>query len=170
MPGWSSTATGGADRGIWNTTAPGKHLTNIAFAYKDNAFGQQTTEVLQAGETYTVSWLQGRTGGATRGTGELWAGGTLTDGVMTGGALLVSFTSSMNQADMIERQISYMAAAGNPNLGQLLTVRFAGTTVAGESYVSFDNIRFDSTAVPEPATLALIGLGALAAIRRKRSA
>lgn len=169
MPGWSSTATGGADRGIWNTTATGKHLINIAFAYRDNAFAQQTTEAVQAGTTYTLTWLQGRTGNATRGTGELWAGGTLANGVLTGGTMVVSLTTLMSQDNMTEHSVSWTPGAGNPLIGQLLTVRFAGTTVVGESYVSFDNVRLDAAPVPEPATLSLLGLGALAAFRRRRT-
>jgi len=169
MPGWSSTATGGGDRGIWNTTAPGKDGANIAFAYRDNAFAQQTTEILQANETYTLTYLQGRTGNATRGTAELWAGGTLANGVVTGGAMVIALTVQMNQNEMTEYSFSYSPLASNPNLGGLITVRFAGTTETGESYVSFDNIRFESTAVPEPATMAVLGLAGLAVARRRRA-
>jgi hypothetical protein len=53
-------------------------------------------------------------------------------------------------------------------IGQLLTIRFAGTTVSGESYVSFDNARLNAEVVPEPATLTVLALGALAAARRRR--
>jgi hypothetical protein len=79
MPGWGSTATGGPDRGIWNTGATGKDSFNIAFAYRNNAFAQQLSDVFVAKRTYTLDYLQGRTGNSTRGTAELWAGGTLTN-------------------------------------------------------------------------------------------
>lgn len=167
MPGWSSTATGAPDRGIWNTSALGKDGINIAFAYRNNAFGQQLSENVQANTEYTLDYLIGRTGGATHGTAELWAGGTLANGVVTGGVLLASQTSAVSQADMTPLSLVYVSSSAGSEIGELLTVRFVGTTVAGESFVSFDNVRLNAEPVPEPATFIALGAG-LAALRRRR--
>jgi hypothetical protein len=165
---WSSTATGGADRGVWNTSALGKDGDNIAFAYANNAFGQQLAATVQADTVYTLQYLMGRTGGGTRGTAELWAGGTLANGVVSGGTLLAAQTLQINQGSMSEFVLTYTSPTTGAVIGQLLTIRFAGSTISNEGYVSFDHARLSAEAVPEPATLTLLALGALAAARRRR--
>lgn len=165
---WSSTATGAPDRGVWNTTADGKDGNNIAFAYANNAFAQQLTATVQADTVYTFQYLMGRSGSATRGTAELWAGGTLLNGVVTGGTLLAGQTLQINQSSMSEFSLTYTSPTSGAVVGQLLTIRFAGSTIPTENYVSFDNARLSAEAVPEPATLTVLALGALVAARRRR--
>jgi hypothetical protein len=69
---------------------------------------------------------------------------------------------------VVTAQLQFAALAGNPNLGQPLTIRLISTG-AGSSTSLFDNVRLDATptAVPEPgaASLALVGLACLLAGR-----
>lgn len=171
MPGWSSNGIGGADRGIWNTTAPGKDGANIAFAYRNSAFAQQLGEALQADTIYTLDYLLGRTNGLTTGSVELWAGGTVADGAVTGGTLLASRTEVLSSGQMNEFSFSFDSTGAGPSIGQLLSIRMAGTTTLGQSYVSFDNARLTSSPVPEPGAMAAAaaGLGLLAARRRRKA-
>jgi hypothetical protein len=169
VPGWTTTATGGQDRGVWNTGADGKDGDNIFFAYANNSASQTLSAVALPGYTYTVTYVQGRTGGNTTGTVELYSGGEAQDGFVLGGGLLIaSNTVEMSQNAMTEYSFSYTIPTTGPIVGQPLSIRLAGTTGSG-SYVSFDNIRID--AVPEPATMLALGAGlaALAARRRRRS-
>lgn len=164
---WSSTATGGSDRGVWNTGAAGKDGNNIAFAYANNAIAQQLSATLVADRTYTLDYLLGRTGGATQGGVELWAGGTLSNGVVTGGTLLASKTVSLNSSAMTEYSMDYTSPSAGAIIGQALTVRLLGTT-GGGSWVSFDNIRLSANPVPEPASMLALGAGAVALLRRRK--
>ncbi len=167
ITGWSSTATGGADRGVWHTTATGKDAINIAFAYANNAIAQQLSATLVADRTYTLDYLLGRTGSTTDGSVELWAGGTVSNGVVTGGTLLASKTVNLNSGVMTEYSMDYTSPSAGSIIGQALTVRLLGTTRGG-SYVSFDNIRLSANPVPEPASMLALGAGAVALLRRRK--
>jgi hypothetical protein len=168
IDGWTSTATGGADRGVWNTSAPGKDGQNIAFAYGANALAQQLTATLQPNTVYTMDYLIGRTGSSITGTVELWAGGTVANGVVTGGTLLQTQTETLNTSSMLARTLTYTSPTSGSTIGQLLTIRLAGAPASGSTYVSFDHIRL--AAVPEPATLSVLALGVAALVRRRKSA
>jgi hypothetical protein len=169
IPDWTSTATGGADRGVWNTASTGKDGNNIAFAYANNAMAQQLSDVVMANTTYTVTFLIGRSGGATTGHVQLYAGGTVAGGSVTGGTLLASRTESVNTSDMNEFSFTYVSPNSGSVIGQPLALRLAGSTFTNQPYVSFDNVRV--TAVPEPGTLLALGAGcaALAARRRRKA-
>ncbi|MCU0316733.1 MAG: PEP-CTERM sorting domain-containing protein [Fimbriimonadaceae bacterium] len=168
---WTSTGPGGPDRGVWHTTAPGKDGLNIAFAYANNSVAQQLVASLEANSTYTFRVLLGRPGDNTRATVELYAGGTVAGGMVTGGTLLKGQTFQVpfkSDLSMDEYSFQYSSPMTGSAISQPLAIRIAGTTVPGESYVSFDNVRLDVEAVPEPATLLVAGLGSLAVALRRR--
>jgi len=51
-----------------------------------------------------------------------------------------------------------------PDVYNKIGIELANVTASGESWINIDNIQF----VPEPATIALLGLGAIALLSRKR--
>lgn len=62
---------------------------------------------------------------------------------------------------------SYTVNAGNPNIGGSLYIIL--TNESGSFQTNFDNIRLESSAVPEASTCAMFGLGLLPLFRRRRS-
>jgi len=58
--------------------------------------------------------------------------------------------------------LTYTALAGDPLIGQSITIRLGGSG----TQCNFDNVRLNG--VPNPGSLALIGLGGLVASRRRR--
>ncbi|MBA4291446.1 hypothetical protein C0431_00575 [bacterium] len=171
VPGWTATATGGADRGIWNTAASGKDGLNIAFVYGVNAIAQDLTHAILADTTYTVTYLVGRPGGGNFNSNvELWAGGSVANGAVTGGTRIANQTVVVpGIGDMIEHSFTFTSPNSGGVVGQNLALRFTGPDNSG-SYVSYDNFRISTEAVPEPASMTVLGLAAIAAYRKKRKA
>ena len=132
-------------------------------AWTNNGFtGYQTVgEVIQLGTTYTLTVDVGTTGFATS-TGTFRLYGDAGFATAIGGAeSAVAVTT--NATWITDQSVSFTATAAEA--GQLLGVSF-GTT--GGVQNEWDNLRLTAVAVPEPTTTALLGLGGLALILRRR--
>ena len=132
-------------------------------AWTNNGFtGYQTVgEVIQLGTTYTLTVDVGTTGFATS-TGTFRLYGDAGFATAIGGAeSAVAVTT--NATWITDQSVSFTATAAEA--GQLLGVSF-GTT--GGVQNEWDNLRLTAVAVPEPSTTALLGLGGLALILRRR--
>lgn len=170
IPGWTATATGGADRGIWRESSTvGKHLDQIFFVYQNNAIAQDVGHPILPSQTYTVDFLFGRVGTlASTGELELWAGGTVGGGVVTGGTLLASI--SLQETDpgdllmMKPYSLSYQSPLSGLPVGENLSIRLANS--GSSSFVGFDNVRVSY--IPEPSSAAMLGVGMLLLTRRRR--
>ncbi len=165
VPGWSTTATGGFDRGVWhNPSFTGRHLNQVGFAWENNSFAQDLQHVIVANSIYTMDFLFGGYGGTGSNVPELtvefWSGGNVNAGIVVGGTLLSSLTLTQtdqpNPNSLQEFTLNYLTPSLGGGVGQNLSIRLASSGTAG-SFVSFDNIRVGyTTAVPEPGSLSLL--------------
>jgi len=96
---------------------------------------------------------------------------TYTVGLYAGGNLLAQDNNSLEPINgFLTSTVAFTALAGDPRLGGTLEIRLFSNDVQ----TNFDNVRLDATArvaaVPEPATLALLGitLAALSFTRRRK--
>ncbi len=95
--------------------------------------------------------------------------GTLVGEVMVGATMVIDATAGEQDATDIDAEIDYALGKG----WLRAYGKYSGTTVGGVEYLvvkswnAFGDI-LTLTAVPEPATIALLGLGGLALLRRKR--
>lgn len=91
--------------------------------------------------------------------------------LLAGGNILAT-ESALNPAEgtFATSVLSFLAAAENPYLGTPLQIRLINKNTAAGADVSFDNVRLEATAVPEPASvLGLAAFGALGAtLKRKK--
>ena len=161
IDGWSNSGDSGAfnpDAGAFAAGAP--EGENVAFS---SVGGPTISQVLaataQANTSYTLTMLVGNRLDALFGgyQTELWAGGTM----------LAQDNGSQTPTDgqFLLSTVQYFVAAGDAAAGSALEIRFRSL---GYQTV-FDDVKLDATErVPEPALLALLGLGGAAAVRRKR--
>lgn len=163
---WSSTAIGFPARGIWNSATIGKHQRNTAFVYTNNIIAQQLSATLLPNRTYTLTYLLGRTSGPAMGTVELWVGGTLANGVITGGRFLAFQDIVLNTQRMNEYSMVYHSSSSSIYAGLPISIRLL--TRSTNQYVNFDNIRLSVDSVPEPASMLALGAGAVALLRRRK--
>ena len=132
---------------------------NVAFAsHGGPTISQLLSATAQANTSYTLTMLVGNRLDADFGgyQAELWAGGTM-----------LAQDASQQPADgqFLVSTVRYFVAAGDPVVGSALEIRFRSL---GWQTV-FDDVKLDATErVPEPALLALLGLGGAAAVRRQR--
>jgi hypothetical protein len=159
--GWTSDGDAGTfdpHAAAFSTGAP--EGENVAFAsHGGPTISQVLSATAQANTLYTLTMLVGNREDAPFGgyQAELWAGGTM----------LAQDNGAQQPGDgqFHLSTVQYFVAAGDSVTGSALEIRFKSL---GWQTV-FDDVRLDATeAVPEPALLALLGLGGAAAARRQR--
>ena len=168
IPGW--TASGG-NLGVWRLPDPSYFPAEapdgnqIGFS-NGVAIAQQLPDVLAPG-LRIASVLAGRRDEQYAGSFrfEMWAGGTVANGVVTGGTLLDSaeFDHTLFPAATFHPLVlSYEAAIDDPLLGEPLALRMVPTGGA--------QMNFDRVALPEPSGFAATALPALllGALARRR--
>jgi len=157
----SPTATNGEQHGV---------VSFQTFGGSDTSLSQLTPYIITAGETYTLTVDVGQVSDFTgsEATISLY-GSTLGLGTAlsnTNGTALQAGIGPGSGAYLVDQTITYTAlASGDPFAGQQLGILFLNS--AGTQTL-FDNVRLDIVAVPEPSSAALLGLGGLSLIFRRR--
>lgn len=133
---------------------------------------QQTlTESLQANTNYTLDVDIGNIASGTAVSGQNFElsgfPGYRVD-ILAGGVIVAQDNNSLAglvpDGEFATSTISFSTAATHSQLGQLLEIRLVNLNQTDPSHlgsdleVDFDNIRFNSSSVPEPNSLTLIGL------------
>lgn len=174
LTGWSGSLD--SDFGAWNIfsgygffNSEAPHGTQVLYS-NATSVAQQSSEVVGVGEN-KITAMAGRRADSYYASFELqmWAGGTVSNGAVTGGTLLATSIfdrDSIAPSSFTPIEAVYTAAEGDPILGQLITVRFFKTL---GPQMSADDVQVNG-AVPEPASIVAISAAAVAFFRRRRSA
>ncbi|MCC7351327.1 MAG: PEP-CTERM sorting domain-containing protein [Phycisphaerales bacterium] len=130
-------------------------------------FHQTLTASVDTSKTYELKWL----------------GGTISTGTVQGGyivrlyaganvvASLVQNPGDLSVGTLSEKTLNYTPQPADSGLFKIEVERLGLSGPQSGSvngYVNVDNFRMNETAVPEPASMALLGLGASALVMRRR--
>ena len=128
---------------------------------------QVTSHTIVAGETYTLTVDVGQVHAFSDGEARIWLFGS-TGGVGTNFAENAGIVANNQGLYLLDQTVSFTAGAGEA--GQSLGIAISGgtNTDPGTRQVLFDNVRLEFDVVPEPSSAALLGLGGLALIFRRR--
>lgn len=123
---------------------------------------------LQAMTTYHF-WSWAYKGGDDFGTLPYQIGYAAVDNDLTSFVALATAAYNIDGATQWNELagVTYTTGATGAELGKQLIVRFGRGADGGNSDIWFDNLQGTATAVPEPATMAVLGLGAAALLRRR---
>lgn len=82
----------------------------------------------------------------------------------------IPYVAGTTAVTWAQTEVEYVIPTGHALIGEQFTWGFTGTKPAGAYFVGFDLAQVDFVAVPEPGSIALLGLGGLllfAALRRR---
>jgi len=131
---------------------------------------QQTAALLTANTLYTLHVAVGHPipNAPTFGAPITYAGYTVE--LDAGGSVLTMDNSSVSiaQGDYQYIDVTFTALPGDPQLGQPVVIQLSSPGLATYNGAYFDNVTLTATPVPEPATIALFGLGVIALIDIRR--
>ena len=173
----SWTGTGAVGTQDFNTSGATGHLPVATdgeqHAYTNgtnNGLGtlsQVTGHTIVAGETYTLTVDVGQVHAFSGSEARIWFFGD-TGGVGTNFAENAGIVANNQGLYLVDQTVTFTAGAGEA--GQSLGVAISGgtNTDPGTRQVLFDNVRLEFDVVPEPSSAALLGLGGLALIFRRR--
>ncbi len=107
-----------------------------------NAICQQLTDVLERDVAYTFSAFFGwrNDNGESTGSIELWAGGTVSQGSVSGGTLLASKSVKLTKGQFVPASVTFLSVSPWDHLGEKISVRLVGTPVAN----AFAQTNFDA--------------------------
>ena len=138
----------------------------FTYAFTSNvAYLEQTlSETLAANTTYTLTAAFFRRMDAANQNAKSFTLELLTE---TSGTTIASITANPVTFSLPEGTFSDITAIGTTGaapteLGENLVIRVLG--LDGGSYLDVDNVRLDATAVPEPSSFILVGMGLLGSL------
>lgn len=155
---------------FWTSYDSGLHGNLIAFTQGVSTLSQTLTDTYQTGQTYTLTVLVGDSYESPSPVSDPTSN---PDGLayaiqLLAGSTVVAETNSTSfpaANTHLSVDVTFDVADNASVIGQPITIAIKGYT--GGS-ATFDNVSL--SAVPEPASLSLLGLGALGLLRRRRHA
>lgn len=156
---WTGVSTANGDSGTDENPATATDGVRIAFLQGGNAAYNMTSHLVSVGDVYTYSWDHASRADRTHTVGLVFDdGGTVTSIVSS------EITTTGLATPNTYGGGTYTVLAGDAAIGKTIGMGIHATA----AYPEVDNFILSVDQVPEPSSAALLGLGGLALILRRR--
>ena len=184
--GWTVSNTGPTNSnrffGVWDPTGTPSYVParpageNVAVIFLDDVLGlearlqQVLADTLQLSTEYTLTVEVGNFRPSPGGDPWNFTGfpGYRVD-LLAGSTVLASDNNTLAPAEGVFQTstVTFTTGLAHANAGQPLAIRLVNLNGSGVE-VNFDNVSLNAETVPEPSSLALLAVGALLGLRRRR--
>lgn len=168
IAGWGPNGGWAAHSGF---ARPGNETLGANFGFYSagltETVGQVTSHIILPQTTYRF-WSFAQGGGDDTGTIPYQIGYAATTGNLSSFTPLATATVVLGNPWVETAGVTYTTGTSGAEIGKELVVRLGSGADGGSSDVWFDNVQASYDPVPEPATMATLGLGALVLLRKRR--
>ncbi len=152
VPGWENGGSTYTDSGVESGGTSGDYLAFLK--YSDDSVIQLTSHAIAAGEQFSLAFFSRNTSNQSTLRASLYYQDGSTRETMTAEDIVLTGTWT-------QYTVTFNANDLPASIGKQIGIEFNNVTVGASTWLGIDDVSLETTVVPEPPSLVLLGLAAL---------